>query len=53
LDARARSNIEGNPLFKDYAAVKISAERGDGLHQLRNRILERTDPKLLSAAERG
>ena len=50
LDARARSNIEGNPLFKDYSTVKISAERGDGLHQLRNRILERTDFRKLQPA---
>jgi GTP-binding protein HflX len=43
LDSRARASIEGSPLFKDYVTVKTSAERGDGLHQLRNRILERTD----------
>lgn len=42
LEARSRAKIEADPLFKDYSAVKVSAVRGDGLHQLRNRILERT-----------
>jgi GTP-binding protein HflX len=42
LDTRARSKIESDPLFKEYSAVKVSAVRGDGLRQLRNRILERT-----------
>ncbi len=42
LDVRTRSKIEENPLFKGYSAVKVSAVRGDGLRQLRNRILERT-----------
>lgn len=41
LDSRARSGIELDPLFKDYSCVKVSATRGDGLHQLRTRILER------------
>ena len=34
--------IEEDALFKEFATVKISAVRGDGLHQLRNRILEQT-----------
>jgi len=42
LEARSRAKIEADPLFKDYSTVKVSAVRGDGLHQLRNRILERT-----------
>jgi len=42
LDARSRSNIDRHPLFRDYTSVKVSAVRGDGLHQLRTRILERT-----------
>jgi GTP-binding protein HflX len=42
LDAISRSKIEQNPFFKDYTTVKVSATRGDGLHQLKNRILERT-----------
>jgi GTPase len=41
LDSRARSRIEADPLFKDYSTVKVSAVRGDGLHQLKNHILER------------
>jgi GTP-binding protein HflX len=36
-----RNMIEQDPLFKDFATVKISAVRGDGLRQLKNRILER------------
>jgi GTP-binding protein HflX len=42
LDAGSRAKIEENPLFKGYATVKVSAVRGDGLHQLKTRILERT-----------
>ena len=48
LDSRARSGIESDPLFKEYNCVKASAVRGDGLHQLRTKILERTDPKNLA-----
>jgi len=44
LEARSRARIESEPLFRDYSTVKISAVRGDGLHQLRNRILERISP---------
>ena len=35
--------IETDPMFRDYSIVKVSAVRGDGLRQLSNRILERTD----------
>ncbi|MDG7007739.1 MAG: GTPase HflX [Nitrososphaerota archaeon] len=42
LDSRTRGSIEFDPLFRDHSCVKISATRGDGLHQLRTRILERT-----------
>jgi len=42
LKDRGSNGIEQDPLFKDFATVKISAVRGDGLHQLRNRILERS-----------
>ena len=42
LDSKARSSIEFDPLFRDYQCVKTSATRGDGLHQLRTRLLERT-----------
>ena len=42
LDARSRSNVDRHPFFKEYATVKTSAVRGDGFHQLRTRILERT-----------
>ncbi len=45
LDAGARSKVELDPLFKGYSTVKVSAVRGDGMHQLRTRILERTDPR--------
>lgn len=50
LDSRARSNIEFDPLFKGYSCVKVSAVRGDGLHQLRTKILDRTDPRKLAKA---
>ena len=42
LDPRSRSKIDQDPLFKDYGTVKVSATRGDGLHQLRNRMVEMT-----------
>ena len=45
LDSRARAGIESDPLFKGYDCVKVSSTRGDGLHQLRTKILERTDTK--------
>lgn len=41
LDSQMRATIDHDPLFRDYTTVKISATRGDGLHQLRTRILER------------
>jgi GTP-binding protein HflX len=44
LDSRTRAKMDADPMFKDYSTVKISATRGDGLHQLRNKILERTTP---------
>ena len=44
LDSGARGRIELDPLFRDYSSVKISAVRGDGLHQLRTRIQERIGP---------
>jgi GTP-binding protein HflX len=42
-DGRA-SQIEQEPLFRGFASIKISAERGDGLHQLKNRIVELAPP---------
>ena len=45
LDSRARSGIESDPMFRGYSTAKITAVRGDGLHQLRNRILELIVPK--------
>ena len=45
LDARSRSTVEADPLFGGFNTVKVSAVRGDGLRQLRNRILERTTPR--------
>ena len=42
LDAPSRARIELDALFKGYTTVKVSAVRGDGLHQLRNKILEMT-----------
>ena len=46
LDSQARARVGDDPVFRDYSCVKVSATRGDGLHQLRTRILERTnEPK--------
>ena len=42
IDSRSRSRIEEDPMFREYSTVKVSAVRGDGMHQLRNRILEKT-----------
>jgi GTPase len=44
LDSGVRGSIEFDPLFRDYSCVKISATRGDGLHQLRTGISKRTSP---------
>lgn len=38
----SQSRIGEDPIFKGFTSVKISAVRGDGLHQLKNRILERS-----------
>lgn len=43
LKDRGSLKIETDPIFRDYSTVKISAVRGDGLRQLTNRILERTN----------
>ncbi|MDG6968507.1 MAG: GTPase HflX [Nitrososphaerota archaeon] len=40
LDSKTRAEIQADPLFSDYTTVKVSAVRGDGMRQLRNRILE-------------
>ena len=41
LEPGARSKVDSDPLFGDFETVKVSAVRGDGLHQLRTRILDR------------
>jgi 50S ribosomal subunit-associated GTPase HflX len=43
LDSRTRRAIGTDPFFKDYSTIPVSATRGDGLHQLRNKILQRTN----------
>jgi GTP-binding protein HflX len=43
LRDRGQIGIESDPVFKDFKTVKVSAIRGEGMHQLRNRILERTE----------
>ncbi len=42
-DGGARQ-IEANPLFSEFSVVKISAVRGDGMTQLKNRIMQKTYP---------
>ena len=53
LDAMGRRNVEGSPMFKEYSTVKISAFRGDGLRQLSNRILERTESSIKASTRQG
>ena len=53
LDAMGRRNVEGSPMFKEYSTVKISAFRGDGLRQLSNRILERTESSTKASTRQG
>ncbi|MGD0637213.1 MAG: GTPase HflX [Nitrososphaerales archaeon] len=36
--------IEASPLFSEFSVVKISAIRGDGMTQLKNRIMQKTYP---------
>ncbi|MDG7007795.1 MAG: GTPase HflX [Nitrososphaerota archaeon] len=33
------NRIEQEPIFRDFSLIRISAKRGDGLHQLKNRIV--------------
>ena len=40
-DGGARE-IEDSPLFSEFSTIKISAVRGDGLTQLKNRIIQKT-----------
>ncbi len=42
-DGSARE-IETSPLFNEFSTVKVSAVRGDGLTQLKNRIMAKTYP---------
>ena len=42
LGPQARAEIQSRPVYEGYDAVKVSAVRGDGLRQLRNKIIERT-----------
>ncbi|MGA2663546.1 MAG: GTPase HflX [Nitrososphaerales archaeon] len=43
-DGSAR-RIETNPLYGEFSVAKVSALRGDGLTQLRNRIIQRAYPQ--------
>lgn len=45
IEGRGLPAIEHDPMFEGYATVRISATRGDGMHQLRNRMLEMTDQR--------
>ena len=51
LPDRSQSQVEGDPLFRDFDSVKISAVEGYGLRQLRNHILQRTSANRKPAAE--
>jgi len=44
LEGAALRQVEEDPLFSGFAIVKISAVRGDGLRQLKNRIIAMTYP---------
>jgi GTPase len=39
------NQTEQEPIFKDFASIRISAKRGDGLHQLKNRIVGLVFPR--------
>jgi GTP-binding protein HflX len=52
-DAR-REPFEDDLAFKEFASIRISAVRGDGMHKLRSLIVERTrGPKVGSQLSRG
>ena len=53
LDPQTRSGVESQPTYGEYDVVKISAARGDGLRQLRNRILDRTSGPGREKGRRG
>ena len=44
VNERGTRTIESHPLFDDFSVVKVSALRGDGLTQLKNRIIAKTYP---------
>jgi GTPase len=44
LEGAALSQVEADNLFSGFATAKISALRGDGLRQLKNRIMATTYP---------
>ncbi|MDG7013794.1 MAG: GTPase HflX [Nitrososphaerota archaeon] len=39
IEDERKRRIEQEPIFSDFASITISAKRGDGLHQLKNRIV--------------
>lgn len=49
LEGPALRNVQDDELFTGLATIKISAVRGDGLHQLKNRILAAAYPQGRSA----
>jgi GTP-binding protein HflX len=42
LKGGSQNQLEQNDLFRDFSTIKISAIRGDGLHQLKIRIIQLT-----------
>ena len=50
LNADALRSLEADPMFAGFDVVKISAVRGDGLRQLKNRIVETTYPSTTKVA---
>ena len=42
LKSGGQNQLEQNNLFRDFSTVRISAMRGDGLHQLKSRIIQQT-----------
>lgn len=41
LDSAAARQLGTNPLFEGLSSIRVSAVRGDGMHQLRTRIVQR------------
>jgi GTP-binding protein HflX len=53
VDGETLRNLEGDRLFAGLQVIKVSALRGDGLRQLKNRIIAATYPQTQRAKPQG